>query len=180
VWYNGAASVPLFTLTTEGAMKIVLFLGAGFSARFGYPVMVNFDDALEKAHWVTDEERTLYKELKLSAQRASSYLEGHPTNLEGILSFAMMSNRLSLEADSAERSRAILRILYKVFTTIKTPGSYWDELVDLERFMSFDPWAGNYDFEIVTTNYDLCIECALRRIDYYARLPIDVGGTGEF
>ena len=56
-------------------MKVALFMGAGFSARFGYPVVNIFFDVAEKTVSLTDRERELSLLHLLFIDRDSSFVQ---------------------------------------------------------------------------------------------------------
>ena len=65
-------------------MRVVLFLGAGFSVPFGLPTMDQFFAAAESSKRISDEDKTFLNELRLESRQANSFLQSSPTNLEDI------------------------------------------------------------------------------------------------
>ena len=80
-------------------MRIVLFLGAGFSKEFKLPVMNEFFAFADSSRKLDDQEKKLLNRLVLDARRANSFLQSSPTNVEDILSFCVMNDRLLLNED---------------------------------------------------------------------------------
>ncbi len=141
-------------------MRVTLFLGAGFSAPFGHPVMDRFFDVVASNPRLSPQDQDLLATLILEARRANSFLESSPKNLEDILSLAMMGERLGMDAGG--RSDHLKKIIQKAYTKLRAPKNYWDlhNEYSLEQLLGFDlnSLAGN--LSIVTTNYDLNIECS--------------------
>lgn len=144
-------------------MRIVLFLGAGFSAPFNLPVMDTFLHFAANSRRITDEDKNFIKELTLDARKANSFLQSRPTNLEDILSFAVMGDRLGLtNSNNVERLPKIKHIIQKIYTQISDVDAYWNKYHPLKSFLGFDPRKPDYQLSVITTNYDLNIESALR------------------
>ncbi len=151
-------------------MKVTLFLGAGFSAPFGHPVMNEFLAFADETKHIDQGEKAFLGELVLEARRANSFLESSPTNLEDIVSFAVMADRIELGsgAPRAPRIREILRKIYGQTADLRT---YWQvcsrfcECFGLKRD---ETWK---DLTIITTNYDLNADCALYYGGNPAKLP---------
>jgi hypothetical protein len=154
---------------------LALFLGAGFSKPLGFPTMNEFFSAVADSRRVSTEEKNFLSGLILQARRANSFLESSPTNLEDVLSFAVMGDRLRLSAkENADPSETLLRILQKVYADVPDLDSYWDKLAVLETFLGFGPAeVQKHRLTFVTTNYDLNIEAALYRTGPRASLPFD-------
>lgn len=164
-------------------MNVVLFLGAGFSMEFGHPVMNDFLSFVDATPRLDADEKSLVEKLIIEARQANSFLEGSPTNLEDILSFSVMADRLSLiEEEEGEtkvstsdqiglrsaRSIDIQRILQRVYTTASEPERYWERYDHFWNFVGFEPRNSEHQITIVTTNYDINVESALRRKGFSA------------
>lgn len=141
-------------------MNLTLFLGAGFSAAFGHPVMDTFLGFADGCKRLTDDDRGFLGRLVLEARRANSFLESSPTNLEDILSFAEMGDRLGLTSKDENRNFRLRSIIQKVYTTIPSTEKYWDKYKQLAPFLGGKPSEFKGSLSFVTTNYDLNIECA--------------------
>jgi hypothetical protein len=143
-------------------MRIVLFLGAGFSAPFDLPVMDTFLSFAENSKRISEDDKRFIDELVLDARRANSFLQSRPTNLEDILSFAIMGDRLGLlTSTNSERSQKIKKILQKIYSQVSNVDSYWEKYHSFKNFVGFDLMKSEHDLSIITTNYDLNIESAL-------------------
>lgn len=153
-------------------MKIVLFLGAGFSAAFDYPVMNNFLTVAFGTDRLSNEEKKVLSQLIRDAREYNAYLESSPTNLEDILSFAVMRDRL--RQDGEPKGPIIQRILQRVYSapTIekKSNERYWSQFDHFKRFLRIDDYS---NLKIITTNYDLMVECALVRLNKHSLLPFN-------
>jgi hypothetical protein len=142
-------------------MRIVLFLGAGFSKPFGLPVMNEFFSVARDSARLNDEELNLVRQLLLESRRANSFVESSPRNLEDVLSLAVMGDRLALDSQG-NRADLLRRVLRKIYTTFDgKPEQYRHRYDDFGHFVGVN-FAGVYEpthsISIVTTNYDLSIE----------------------
>ncbi len=100
-------------------MKITLFLGAGFSRAYGLPVMTEFLSFADQSYRLNEEEKKLIGRIVLEARSANSFLQSSPVNLEDILSFSEMKDRLKHFEDGEESQNSnIRRILQKIYTDI--------------------------------------------------------------
>jgi len=143
-------------------MKTVLFLGAGFSAAFGHPTMNHFLEEVASRTKLSDNDTSLVADLILEARRANSFLESSPTNIEDILSFAVMGDRLGLRGeDGKERAPRIKSIIGKVYSALKDEDNYWKQYRVLGNLLGKTASDWPEGLAIITTNYDLNIECAL-------------------
>jgi hypothetical protein len=143
-------------------MRIVLFLGAGFSAPFGLPTMNEFFRVAEDSPRIDDAQKEFLRELRLEARHANAFLQSSPTNLEDILSLAVMGDRVGLMGkDGVERAPTIKRILQRIYTTTVGSDQYWNQFDVFKSFLDFDLNTQDHELSIVTTNYDLNIESAL-------------------
>jgi len=110
---------------------------------------------------LTDDDRTFLGKLVLEARRANSFLESSPTNLEDILSFSEMAERLKLTKDDENRNLRLREIIRKVYTTTQHPPSrYLDMYSALGGLIRAKPSEFQGALSFVTTNYDLNVECA--------------------
>jgi len=137
-------------------MKTVYFLGAGFSVPFGLPTMnefLPFADSCSRLDQPAD--REFLGGLLLDSRRANSFLESSPFNIEDILSFAIMADRLGLTGDKPHGPR-VIEILRRVYTSVQNKVAYWSDLSKCKHLFN-----QKLDYSVITTNYDLNIECAL-------------------
>ncbi|MCH8969015.1 MAG: hypothetical protein IIA66_07850, partial [Planctomycetes bacterium] len=98
-------------------MKLVVFLGAGFSRAFSLPVMSEFFDVSNKSAVLNEEDKQLLVDLRRDTRRATSMLVGPSNNLEHILSFAMMASLDQYNLESP-RYRQLCDILRKVYSML--------------------------------------------------------------
>lgn len=155
-------------------MNITLFLGAGFSAAFGLPTMKEFLRYAQDSAKLSEDDKKLIDELRLHARRANSFLQSSPTNLEDILSFALMAERLRLPPlDSGQTASRLRSILQRVFGSVASVDTYWKKLGNFQRFLGFDLHEAHHQITLVTTNYDLNAECALHRMRLGANLGFE-------
>jgi|GEM_PF-1588862 len=164
-------------------MNIVLFLGAGFSAPFDLPTLNRFSEEVSTNSNLTDRDRALFRTLKLNVQRANSFLESTSTNLEDILSFFAMGDRLQTFDDGLSvPSTEVKSIIAKVYSTLKRPDHYWDELDSFKSFLQSDIQTlirEGHKLNIITTNYDLVIDSILFSQKMDAEFPFDFNTTSK-
>lgn len=176
-------------------MNVTLFLGAGFSAPFGLPVMDSFLPFADQSDRLSDEDRAELYGLLLEARRANSFLESSATNLEDILSFAQMAERLQLADDAPRRAQHLKKIVRQVYTT-HPPNltEYWGRYDALTKLLGpgfvelLKSPNQSRRLRVITTNYDMNVESALYRLHFrtdlgflYARpsQPTSKGGLSE-
>src|SRR3712207_3875551 len=91
-------------------MKIVLFLGAGFSAAWKLPVMKRFFAVAENHDRLNDADRTFLKRIRTKAKSAAGMIVSEIHDLEHVLSFALMAQDIDrLRTDDAEPEADRLR-----------------------------------------------------------------------
>jgi hypothetical protein len=142
-------------------MKLVLFLGAGFSAHFKHPVMDQFFNTAAASDRLSKDEKALIGQLILDARRANAFLESSPTNLEDILSFAEMGERLQLVTEGPSRADALKQILAKVYSRVDSAAAHERRGGNLNGFIGCDPRVYAERLSFITTNYDLNVDFAL-------------------
>jgi len=146
-------------------MNIVLFLGAGYSAAYNLPIMNNFLTFTDSSIKLDQKEKEFINNLALEARKANSFLESSATNLEDILSFSIMADRLSSNENAVNSNNNKLRIiLQKIFTQTQDLKNFYNNFNKLRPFLAFNPKEKNHSLSIITTNYDICIECSLFNI----------------
>lgn len=152
-------------------MKLVVFAGAGFSAAFGLPVMNSFLGFADASDRLSVDDKALLGRLILEARRANSFLESSATNLEDILSFSEMGDRLGLApADEKSRSERVRGIVERVFTSAPISAEYWSQFDNVRRIIDYPAHETPQDVTFITTNYDLNIEIACHRAGWRATL----------
>ena len=130
-------------------MKVVFFLGAGFSAPFGQPVMNSFLEVARYSNRISPKEKEFLDALVLEARRANAMLESSSTNLEDILSFAVMADRLGLMEDDEEpRGPRLKRILQRIYSDVN-PNEYFERYNRAKEFFRLKSFDG---VSIITTN----------------------------
>jgi hypothetical protein len=177
-------------------MNIVLFLGAGFSRPFGLPTMNEFFSTAYDSDRIEEKDKLLLQRLVLEARSANSILESRPTNLEDILSFAVMRERLDLEQHPTDESERIKRIVRHIYTAdslskpdgVGNPHRRFFEQFDnkLVPFLGRETDEGSAtitslgnSLSIITTNYDLVAECTLYSMGLKSTLEFDCDGPQD-
>ena len=147
--------------STGKPMNLVLFLGAGFSAPFGHPLMNDFLGFADACKRLDDKDREFLGRLVLEARRANAFLESSATNLEDILSFSEMGDRLGLAKEDGNRSDHLKQIIAKVYSSTENRADFWTRYSAIQAFLGFKLKEFRGLLSFITTNYDLNLECAL-------------------
>jgi len=161
-------------------MKTVFFMGAGFSAPFGLPTMNEFLNEIARTDRISQEDKEFIYGLVLDARRANSILESSPTNLEDLLSFAVMGDRIVILGDKEEpKGPRIKYILHRIYSALESTkfDTYWDDFKQFSIFLGQDLTKIKSNISFVTTNYDLIIECTLFESGLNALLPFQYKTT---
>lgn len=147
------------------SIKIVAFLGAGFSAPFGLPVMSKFLEVASRSGRLTDAQKLELLSYVLEARQTNAFLESSPTNLEDILTFAVMANRLDPTPENNARAESLRKTLATVYTDGADCDNYWEQFAPHSEAFSLKPAreSDRVELSIVTTNYDLVVESILWR-----------------
>lgn len=139
--------------------KITIFLGAGFSAVYGHPTMDEFINRARGSNRVSPEDRELLDALVKEARSSNGFRVTRASNLEEILSFAVMARRLGFDA-SDNREITLKKILQKIYSDPGKIEDYWSRYSKLENFLGFVLKKNVNDIAFITTNYDINIESA--------------------
>lgn len=151
-------------------MNIVVFAGAGFSAPFGYPVMNNFFTEARTSDRLDQNQVTILDEIIGESNKANRIVNTSPTNLESVLSMAVMGERLGIGQD---KSSEIIGIIGEIYRSVKDVSNYWSQFKHLEDTLGFNLNKHHEQIKFITTNYDLCIESALHRSNLSVDIPFD-------
>ena len=156
-------------------MKVVLFLGAGFSRAWGIPVMKEFFDYAKGANFVDNDSKGFLRELQLKAQRAANMLRTAHDNVEDILSLCLAAEGFGagyMGAGGGDYDR-LCGILHRVYKSIdlqkwvKTGG----RLKRLKGLLGLDERFSEWNLTIITTNYDIVTEYCLAMLGKPCTLP---------
>lgn len=160
-------------------MKIVLFLGAGFSRAWGFPVMQEFFQYAKDADYLRDEDKRFLRELQSKAQRGVNMLQVRHNNLEEILSFCLASRNFNAGYpdqgdDEYDRLCNVLQEVYRR-VDLKRWHANNGQLGSLRRLLGIGSRANSKlttnELSIITTNYDVMIEFVLSRLGWHCYLP---------
>ena len=168
-------------------MNLVLFLGAGFSVAHGLPVMDGFIRHAQLSNRLTEAQKASLGQLVLKARAANAFLSSSPTNLEHLLSFAVMADRLGLPGGGqlCAEMTLILGQIYSEGLSLNDYGRQHDKFKKLilpkgaNRVNLPDHWK-THELAVITTNYDINAEVAIRRLGFEIDLgfePIPEDGT---
>jgi hypothetical protein len=161
-------------------MRIVLFLGAGFSASFDLPVMNSFFPLARQSAALSADEKEFLEAIQRFAHRGVRLISIPRNNLEAILSFLVMAEQLGIRPKEMEEILAkckasnaeilLRQIVRKIYGPIK-----WEMLRQhAGPFGNLVHYSGRHlqdDLTIVTTNYDLVAETMMLVIRERASLP---------
>lgn len=158
-------------------MKVVLFLGAGFSRAWGLPVMREFFQYAKDAEFLDDESKDFLRNLQLKAQQGSNMLRTEHNNLEDILSFCLASEHLNAGYPQGEggdygRLCSVLQNVYRHLDLelwVKING----RLNEVRRLLCLDRSGSmsRSNLTLITTNYDITVEYSLAMLDRSCSLP---------
>jgi hypothetical protein len=159
-------------------VKIVLFLGAGFSRAWGLPIMKDFFQYSKDSKHLTNDDKEFLRGLQSRAQRGVNMFQVGHNNLEDILSFCLAGSDYGTgypDASNAEYKKLCL-ILQKIYRQINLIA--WEEndhLDACERLLGISERdsSPSYELSIITTNYDLMPEFCLRMGGHQFYLPGD-------
>jgi hypothetical protein len=159
-------------------MRIVLFLGAGFSRAWGLPVMKEFFQHAKDSEHLTKEDKDFLRDLQSRAQKGVSMFQVRYDNLEEILSFCLAASNFGTgyPDKSNDEYKKLCRILQKVYRQINL--LEWDKTHALlsarRRLFAVEgsQYASHsYEFGVITTNYDIMTEFCLTGVGFHCRLP---------
>lgn len=158
-------------------MKIVLFLGAGFSKAWGLPVMKEFFQHAKDSEYLTKEDKDFLRNLQSRAQKGVNMLQVRHNNLEEILSFCLAASNFGTgyPDKSVNEYKKLCLILQKVYRRINL--LQWGEneglLEERKRLFSIDDRNTplSYELDVITTNYDIMAEFSLIGVGFRCRLP---------
>ncbi len=156
-------------------MRCVLFLGAGFSAPFGLPVLKEFFEKALNSESLSQDDKEFLTSLRSRARSANAFLVGSNHDLEHILSIALMAGRSLGIADPDPATDAyvrLCRILGLVFSQYDNAVKERDMAKQLRSLLGAESWPGNTKLDILTTNYDLTAELALATNGLAPTLPV--------
>ena len=146
-------------------MDTVLFLGAGFSKAFGYPVMNEFFPYAARCRGLSAEQKEALRELRRIASQAHGGVTGPDDNLEHVFSVASMAKPSAED----EQIRHMLQRVFAVRPDRYNPNKCSAAIaVLLKNYVGDGPRDG---LTIITTNYDLMVEFALVGQAIAPRLP---------
>lgn len=140
-------------------MKTVLFLGAGFSKPFGFPIMNEFFRYVRESTWIPDEEKDLFVEMQRISARSQGTLAGVDENLEHVLSIASMTEFVDVVATLNSALRRVFAIPpadHQSHAVGELHTHFVSILGGPDRFRELGS-----DLTIITTNYDVMAEFAL-------------------
>lgn len=162
-------------------MRLVIFLGAGFSKSAGFPLMREFSMFSQDLTDYEDHILCLHDCISY-AQRTRAYIHGDIYNVEylmSVLSIASITNpdlKFSFKGQKVKVDKALevlKALVWRVYSRIENiPGTgqnYQLFVKSLERFLGYQ----DTSIDIVTTNYDLLPEMIMYAIDHKATMPVE-------
>lgn len=159
-------------------MKIVLFLGAGFSREYGLPVMREFFNHVKNAPYLSTEDKDFLDNYRRKTYSASDTFKPDYQNLEDVLSFCLALENFAgnYPESTTDDYKQLCRILYEVYRHVRNYIlNYWELAPGhLQKFLRL-PQAGTelpYELTVITTNYDIVAEYTFWRIGLNFYLPI--------
>jgi SIR2-like domain len=156
------------------ANDVVLILGAGFSAVYGLPVMANFPRYIRNHDLVSDDDKRFIIDLQRQTRNISNSLDVTETNLESMLSVAVMKELIFSNSSKNNISKQIRNILRKVCTPAPDlfPSNSNAQKNQILRVLGPNiDTRSDTQLTIITTNYDIIIDYFLATIGMKAYLP---------
>ncbi|MHC4498231.1 MAG: hypothetical protein ACYS21_03850 [Planctomycetota bacterium] len=158
-------------------MKIVVFLGAGFSRAWDLPVMNEFFQHAKDSEHLSEEDKDFLRNLQGRAQKGVSMLQVRHDNLEDILSFCLAESKFGTgyPDESNDEYKKLCYILQKVYRQINVLN--WEKtdgfLNERKKLFGIRERYGKptYDLGIITTNYDVMAEFCLTGVGFSCKLP---------
>ncbi|MHC4648844.1 MAG: hypothetical protein ACYTBJ_25585 [Planctomycetota bacterium] len=155
-------------------MKIVLFLGAGFSRAYGLPVMRDFFGHAKKGPYLEDDDKAFLEDYQRKTYGAANMFRPEYANLEDVLSFCLALENFagSYPEDTSADYKRLCKILYEVYRHVQDHTlAYWNlPTKQLGRFLQISK-KDEYSLTIVTTNYDIIVEYLFCRLNMRCHLP---------
>lgn len=154
-------------------MKLVLFLGAGFSRGFGLPVMREFFSYCKSFQYINDDQRKLVETLQKKSRAAQGIITGEDGNLEHVLSLASMGDT---EWNSSTFQK-FAEVIWQVYRMPTVPPTVDKMRHSIQRLLNVDEDSRDFVREnhltVVTTNYDVIGEFAFYTLGINFRLPFE-------
>lgn len=160
-------------------MKIVLFLGAGFSRAWGLPVMQEFFQYANDSTHLKEDDKNFLRELRRESSNANNAIVVRYDNLEEILSYCLASTSFNAGYPNKEISDydKLCHILQEVYRHIdnKINDKYKQHFGRLRRLFGMGKNETGYakDISIITTNYDVMLEYSLARFGWHCNIPCE-------
>lgn len=142
--------------------NLVIFLGAGFSAAFGIPVMRAFSDRIRDQRFLSASDQREFDNIQLTCDNMGALIGSSSRNLEQLSSFLAVQNINDPDFQytgnnkyktPAEALRLVKRCIYELVK----PNLSAHEIKQHTPFFE-DELHQKFNVSFVTTNYDLVLE----------------------
>ncbi len=160
-------------------MKLVLFLGAGFSKGAKFPLMREFSMFSQNLNGYEDHILCFHKCIEY-AQRTRAYIQGDIYNVEylmSVLSLAAITNPIleftfkGKKIKVAKALEILKQLVWRVYSRIDNVSNLTDIyklfIQSLKYFVD-----ENNSIDIITTNYDLLPEMMMHTLGQKATMPV--------
>jgi hypothetical protein len=162
-------------------MKVVLFLGAGFSKAFELPAMEDFFGYAQEADYLDKDQKAFLDNLQREASNGASMLSIPLSNMEDVLSFCLASRLYSSGYPSPdnENYQKLCRILMEIYRRVENQHfrNIKGRLKPLQGLLGYPEYSRTdsieYDCTIITTNYDVMAEYCFERMGMKCKLPME-------
>ena len=162
-------------------MRLVLFMGAGFSKSANFPLMREFSMFSQNLDGYEDHILCLHKCIEY-AQRTRAYIQGDIYNVEYLMSVlslaAITSPDLAFPSQGksirvGEALRKLKELVWRVYSRMDSieawEGAYRLFTRSLKQFLT----RGDNSIDIITTNYDGLPEMIMFALDRKATMPVE-------
>jgi len=160
-------------------MRLVLFLGAGFSKAAGFPLMQEFSLFSKNLSGYEDHILCLYDCIEY-AQKTRAYIHGEINNVEylmSVLSLAAITNpslEFTFKGQKIKVAKALeilKQLIWRVYSRIENVSNLTDIYKFFVKSLEYFVGEGN-SIDIITTNYDLLPEMMMHTIKQKATMPV--------
>jgi len=160
-------------------MRLVLFLGAGFSRSAGFPLMREFSMFSQELADYEKHIECLHKCIEY-AQRTRAYIHGDIHNIEylmSVLSLAAITNPTldfrigSKEVRVAKALEILKELVWRIYSRMDDVLTWEGTYRPFQNALAQLLKGGGCSLEIVTTNYDLLAEMVMCKLGQQGTIP---------
>jgi NAD-dependent SIR2 family protein deacetylase len=161
-------------------MRVVLFLGAGFSKSAGFPLMREFSMFSQDLEGYQEHILCLHNCIRY-AQRTRAFIHGDIYNVEylmSVLSLAAITNpdlEFNFKGKKIKVNKALnilKQLVWRVYSRIEDISNLGNNYSLFVNSLKYFIENTNNSIDIITTNYDLLPEMMMSAIEHKATMPV--------